>query len=81
MEQATKRADCPWKGVSFTFFFGERNGIIEQIGHTVVQDFSKIKQTTGTDQASLTVACLRTANILLRDRMMEFFLASWDASL
>ena len=63
------------KEFSFTFFYGDRNDIIEQVGRTVVQDFSKIKQTTGTDQASLTVTCLPliTANILLRDRMMEFF--------
>lgn len=82
MEQAKKDQIAFGKKFPFTFIYGERT-IIEQVGHTGGADFSKIKPTTGTDETSLIVTCLplSMANILLRDRMMEFFSASWDASL
>ena len=43
MEQAKKEQIAFGKEFSFTFFYGEKNDIIEQVGRTVVQDFSKIK--------------------------------------
>ena len=77
-----KRSDCLWKEVSLHLYLRRKNHNWTSRAHSGA-DFSKIKPTTGTDQTSLIVTCLplSTANILLRDRMMEFFSASWDASL